>query len=122
MTKEPKKHACDDRTDQLNNFIFDRIQVNNNDLIAFGERFASGLCQTNNVGQKLQIAYGRANVGTFVTQKGIFRPLLERSEPRDHRRAIISDLAVAVSLLIEDREVETLVQLIKREWRPIVGW
>ena len=122
MAKKPKKHACDDRTDQLNDFIFDGIEINNNDLIAFGERFSGRPLQTDDVGQKLQIAYGRVNVSSFVTQKGIFCSLLEGSEPRDHGRAVVSDLAIAVSLLVEDREVETLVQLIKREWCPIIGW
>ena len=67
MTKKPKKHACDDRTDQLNDFIFDGIQINDNDLIAFGERFTNSPFQTDDVGQELQIAYSRTNVSSFVT-------------------------------------------------------
>ena len=53
----------------------------------------------------------------FVAQKCIFSFVFQRSEARHHRRAVVTDLPIAVRLLIEDREVERVAERLKSKWQ-----
>ena len=99
LPEQAEGHPGKHRRYELDNLVLDRVHVDDHDLVAFDPP-RSIACQTEELLKKvLQRRPGLASL-QVVAQERILRPLLKRFEARQHLRAIVTDLTVAVSLLV----------------------